>query len=164
MNNEIVNYNPTRATLLQMRCDPVTFPRLNTIPKETAIEQMSLIVQQAFLYRGQEMNPDNIHFIAAAVIEEILTERQFGSDNLSMAEIQVIVKKAVLSGEMYGVSVATIYKAVTDYAKGEGHLHQVEADNQAREQRKEELKKSIIAPMLQAYAGEFIRNTKNTKQ
>jgi hypothetical protein len=81
-----------------------------------------------------------------------------------MAEIQVIVKKAVLSGEMYGVSVATIYKAVTDYAKGEGHLHQVEADNQAREHRKEELKKSIIAPMLQAYAGEFIRNTKNTKQ
>lgn len=118
----LVNYNPGRASLLEMRADAERFPRLKTFTREQAVFEMSKIVSQAFLYRGQAADPTNIKFISAALVNELMDDRQYGLSSLSLAEIQVVVKRAVLGGsEMFGISVASLYKVILDFAKGEGH-------------------------------------------
>lgn len=124
-NPALVDYNPERASLEDMRRDPSRFPRIKALPREMVIFEMSKIVSQAFLYRGQTADPTNIQFIAAALTHELLSDQQYNAGCLSLAEIQVIVKRAVLGGsEMFGISVASLYKVIIDYAKGEGHYLQ----------------------------------------
>lgn len=126
MSNEIVNYNPGQASLLEMRADFNRFPRIKTMPREQVVMGMAKIVSQAFLYRGQAADPTNIQFISSALVQELLEDDKFGSGNLSLAEIQVVVKRAVLGGsELFGISVASLYKVIIEFVKGEGHLNQV---------------------------------------
>ena len=47
-------------------------------------------------------------------------------------EIRRAVRRAVLETEMYGVSVATLYKALVDYARGEGTAARNTIDAQTR--------------------------------
>ena len=164
MSNEIANYNPGQASLLEMRADATRFPRINTMSREQAVSGLIRIVSQAFLYRGQAADPVNVQFISNALLNELLEDDKYGAGYLSLAEIQVVVKRAVLGGsEMFGISVASLYKVIMEFVKGEGHLNQ----QQVLEQRKKEtewiLKESALAPMLKAYAGEFIRNNKINK-
>lgn len=168
MNNEIttqssalVNYNPGNATLLEMRADSVRFPRLNSMHVEQAILGMSKIVSQAFLYRGQAADPTNIRFISSTLVQELLADDRYGASNISLAEIQVVVKRAVLGGqEMFGVSVASLYKVIMDFVKGEGHVNQVKVNEDYKRQEESRILTSSVAPMLKAYTGEFIRNHK----
>ena len=44
MSNEIVNYNPGRASLLEMRADATRFPRINTMSREQAVSGLIRIV------------------------------------------------------------------------------------------------------------------------
>ena len=48
------------------------------------------------------------------------TDSHFGLKYISFAEIRRAVRNACLFSEMYGVSVRTIYRAIVEYAKGEG--------------------------------------------
>ena len=154
MSNEIVNYNPKGATLLEMRSDSTRFPRLKSMPREQAVDGMTRIVSQAFLYRGQAADATNIQFISSALVDELL-EDENGAKNLSLAEIQVVVKRAVLNTDMFGISVSSLYKVIIAFVKGEGRENQSRVDNNRR-----------VNPnpggmaMLQAAAGEFIRNHK----
>ena len=162
MSNEIVNYNPERATLLEMRADSTRFPRIKTIPREQAVMGMAKIVSQAFLYRGQAADLTNIQFISSALVDELLEDDKYGAGYLSLAEIQVVVKRAVLGGsEMFGISVASLYKVIMEFVKGEGHRNQQQVLEQRQKETERILKESALAPMLQAYTGEFIRNHKN---
>ena len=171
MNNELttthpalVNYNPGSASLLEMRSDPTRFPRLKTIPREQAVFEMSKIVSQAFLYRGQAADPTNIQFISAALVGEILDDKVFGLSSLSLAEIQVVVKRAVLGGsEMFGISVASLYKVIMEFAKGEGHLNQKKVEDRKREMEDKAFRESPVSAMLQAATGEFIKEHKIRK-
>lgn len=136
MNNELttthpalVNYNPGQASLFEMRADSSKFPRLYSMQREVVTFEMSKIVSQAFLYKGQAADPNNIKFIASALVTEIFDDRQFSLSSLSLAEIQVVVKRAVLSEEMFGISVATLYRAIVEFAKGEGHINQKKVDD-----------------------------------
>ena len=85
---------------------------------------------------------------------------KLGTRNISFAEISRIVKRSVLQDEMYGISVASLYKVIIEYIKGEGHrLHQQVAEMR-RKREEREIKNSVIAPMLQAYAGELLKHSK----
>lgn len=160
MNNELVNYNPGNATLLEMRADPNRFPRLKSMTTEQAVMGMARIVSQAFLYRGQAADPTNIQFISSALVHELLGDDRYSTSSLSLAEIQVVVKRAVLGGsEMFGISVASLYKVIMDYVKGEGHNYQRRIDGIRRAQEIRD-ESSGVSVMLQAATGEFIRNHK----
>lgn len=164
MSNEIVNYNPGRASLLEMRADATRFPRINTMSREQAVSGLIRIVSQAFLYRGQAADPVNVQFISNALLNELLEDDKYGAGYLSLAEIQVIVKRAILGGsEMFGISVASLYKVIMEFVKGEGHLNQQQVLEQRKKETERILKESALAPMLKAYAGEFIRNNKINK-
>ncbi len=155
MSNEIVNYNPQGVTLLEMRADSERFPRIKNMPREQAVSGMTRIVSQAFLYRGQAEDPANVQFIATALVEELLADES-GAYNLSLAEIQVVVKRAVLNTDMFGISVSSLYKVIIAFVKGEGRVNQTKVNALRR-----------VNPnpggmaMLQAAAGEFARNHKS---
>lgn len=161
MNNELttqssalVNYNPGNASLLEMRADSDRFPRIKTMPREQAVLGMSKIVTQAYLYRGQAADPTNIQFISSALVQELLEDTN-GAYNLSLAEIQVIVKRAVLNTDMMGINVSSLYKVIIAFVKGEGRENQSRVDAL----RRGKPNPGGIA-MLQAATGEFIRNHK----
>ena len=162
MSNEIANYNPGQASLLEMRADATRFPRINTMSREQAVSGLIRIVSQAFLYRGQAADPVNVQFISNALLNELLEDDKYGAGYLSLAEIQVVVKRAVLGeSEMCGISVASLYKVIMEFVKGEGHRNQQQVLEQRQKETERILKESALAPMLQAYTGEFIRNHKN---
>ena len=164
MSNEIANYNPGQASLLEMRADETRFPRIKTMSREQAVSGLIRIVSQAFLYRGQAADPVNVQFISNALLNELLEDDKYGAGYLSLAEIQVIVKRAVLGGsEMFGISVASLYKVIMEFVKGEGHLNQQQVLEQRKKETERILKESALAPMLKAYTGEFIRNNKINK-
>ena len=164
MSNEIANYNPGQASLLEMRADETRFPRIKTMSREQAVSGLIRIVSQAFLYRGQAADPVNVQFISNALLNELLDDDKYGAGYLSLAEIQVVVKRAVLGGsEMFGISVASLYKVIMEFVKGEGHRNQQQVLEQRQKETERILKESALAPMLQAYTGEFIRNHKINK-
>ena len=154
-NSALVNYNPGNATLLEMRADSTRFPRIKTMPREQVVDGMTRIVSQAFLYRGQAADATNIQFISSALVQELLEDDKFGAYNLSLAEIQVIVKRAVLNKDMFGISVSSLYKEITSFVKGEGRENQSRVDAL----RRAKPNPGGVA-MLQAATGEFIRNHK----
>lgn len=131
MNNEVIIpqepatlavYN-RRVDLVEVRRDAVTFPRISATPKEEAVKKMIALVYAAFLYRGQEIVPEKVRFIASALVDEILADPHFGLPTISWMEIGMVIRRAVLGGakELYGVSVASLYSALVEYAKTEGH-------------------------------------------
>lgn len=153
--NSLVNYNPGRASLLEMRADSDRFPRIKTMPRERVVDGLTRIVSQAFLYRGQAADPTNIQFISSSLADELLDDNN-GAFNLSLAEIQVIVKRAVLNTDMMGINVSSLYKVIIAFVKGEGRENQSRVDALRRVKPN-----SGGMAMLQAYTGEFIRNHKS---
>ncbi len=168
MNNEITTTNgqlmtsaSNQVSLLEMRMDAKRFPRIGAFPREQAVFEMSKIVSQAFLYRGQAADPKNIQFISCALVDELQSDLdKLGTRHISFAEISRVVKRAVLQEDMYGISVASLYKVIIEYIKGEGHRLQQEVSERKRKSEQEQIKNSVIAPMLQAYAGELLKHSK----
>ena len=143
---------PTHATPLEMRKDAERFPRLHTIPRDTAAAMMEEIVLSAAIYRGQHPSPEDVRFMAGALVDELMEETRFGLKYISFAEIRRAVRTAVLETEMYGVNVASLYRAIVAYARGEGQTAR-EALTRAQQQR-------TAAPQvaIDAAAAAMIRN------
>lgn len=168
MNNDMTTTNgqmmtpaSNQVSLLEMRMDEKRFPRIGAFPREQAVFEMSKIVSQAFLYKGQAADPKNIQFISCALVDELQSDLdKLGTRHISFAEISRVVKRAVLQEDMYGISVASLYKVIIEYIKGEGHRLQQEVSERKRKSEQEQIKNSVIAPMLQAYAGELLKNSK----
>lgn len=118
----LVQYNP-KVDLVEIRRHPELYPRIKTTPDEEAVNKMTTMVYAAFLYRGQDATTTTIRFIANALVAEIKADTKFGLGSLSWEEIGRTIRLAVLGGgkEMYGVSVASLYAALVEYAKTEGH-------------------------------------------
>lgn len=165
MNNEITTTNgqlmtpaSNQVSLLEMRMDAKKFPRIGAFPREQAVFEVSKIVSQAFLYKGQAADPKNIKFISCALVDELQSDLdRLGTKYLSFGEISRVVKRAVLQDEMYGISVASLYKVIIEYIKGEGRMLQQKVMERKRKSEQEQIKNSVISPMLQTYAGEFIK-------
>lgn len=168
MNNEMTTTNgqvmtpaSNQVSLLEMRMDAKRFPRIGAFPREQAVFEMSKIVSQAFLYKGQAADPKNIQFISCALVDELQSDLdRLGTKHISFGEISRVVKRAVLQDDMYGISVASLYKVIIEYIKGEGHRLQQEVSERKRKSEQEQIKNSVIAPMLQAYAGQLLKNSK----
>lgn len=158
MSNEITT-QVQQPSLLDIRMDSKRYPRICRIPKDEATKAMVKIVSQAFLYRGQTADPNIIGFTASALVDELLQEEKYRAKFLSMEEIAIVIRKAVLETDIY-ISVSSLYKAVIEYCKGEGTRLQNEASKIRRQKEEDTLRQSVIAPMLQAYTGELIKNTK----
>lgn len=125
----LVQYNG-RLDLVEVRSNPEKFPRIKSTPREEAVSRMLRMVYGAFLYRGQEPTPEMVKFIAGALVDEIVRDVHYGMGELSWVEIGMVIRRAVLGGarDMYGVSVASLFSALVDYVKAEGH----EADRRAK--------------------------------
>ena len=156
MNEFIV---PTgQATLVDIRTDSKTFPRLHTYDRAEAVGQMNIILLMAFQYRGQQADAYTINQMSNSLIELLLEdEYSLGMKYLTFEEIKRIVRKAALGQgkEMYGISVSSIFQALADYCKGEGKM----ASQQARVilEQKRELARAIVAPMIDSYANTLIK-------
>lgn len=158
----LATYNPNQASLMQMREDTERFPRLKAMPREQAVMGISKIVSQAFLYRGQAADPTNIQFISSALVQELLEDDKYGAAYITLGEIQVVVKRAVLGdSEMFGISVASLYKIIMEYVRGEGHMIQKQVEEARRAARKKALDSTGVNPMILASAGKFVKNQKN---
>lgn len=150
--------NPN-ATPVDFRRDSKTYPRIVSYPREQAVVEMSKIVMNAFLYKGQQADPTNIQFISCSLVDELQSDQdRIGTKFISFAEIARAVKKAVLGGsDMFGLNVASFYKVITEYIKTEGYMAEKEIVRQKRLAEQEALKKSIVAPMMKVYAGALKR-------
>ena len=101
MNNEMTTTSSqlmtpasSQASLLDMRADAKRFPRIGTFSREQAVLEMSKIVSQAFLYKGQAADPTNIQFISCSLVDELQADLdKLGTRNISFAEISRIVKR-----------------------------------------------------------------------
>lgn len=143
----------SQATLLEMRKDSTKYPRVGSVTRDAAIVEMTKIVSQAFLYKGQTADPTNIQFIACALVDELQSDLDhLGTKYISFAEISRIVKRSILQDEMYGISVASLYKVIIEYIKGEGHRLDKEVDRCYVSPSTE--------PMINAYAGMMKTNSK----
>ena len=130
MNSELIKenaptlaqYNP-RVDLLEVRRNAQQYPRIGATDFEKAVITIRPMVYAAFLYRGQEVTKDTLGFISVALVQEIMNDTTYGLKQLSWLEVGMIIRRAVLGGgkELYGVSVASLYSALVDYAKNEGH-------------------------------------------
>ena len=160
-NNQLVTPASNQVSLLDIRKDAKRFPRLHSYSREQAVSEMSKIVSQAFLYKGQAADPTNIQFISCSLVDELQADLdRLGTRFLSFAEISRIVKRAVLQDEMYGISVASLYKVIVEYVKGEGLKLQQQVKEEQNKVQHEYIKNSVVAPMLQAYAGQLLKNSK----
>ena len=160
-NGQLMTPASNQVSLLEMRMDAKRFPRIGAFPREQAVFEMSKIVSQAFLYKGQAADPKNIQFISCALVDELQSDLdRLGTKHISFGEISRVVKRAVLQDDMYGISVASLYKVIIEYIKGEGHRLQQEVSERKRKSEQEQIKNSVIAPMLQAYAGELLKHSK----
>ena len=160
-NNQLMTPASNQVSLLDIRKDATRFPRLHSYSREQAVTEMSKIVSQAFLYKGQAADPTNIQFISCSLVDELQADLdRLGTRFLSFAEISRIVKRAVLQDEMYGISVASLYKVIVEYVKGEGLKLQQQVKEEQNKVQHEYIKNSVVAPMLQAYAGQLLKNSK----
>ena len=148
------------ANLMQMRANPDLFPRLKTFPREQAVFEMSKIVTQAFLYKGQAADQTSIQFISSSLVDELMADDKFHAGSISFGEIQSVVKKAVLGSDMFGISVSSLYRVIIDYVKGEGHLIQKRIDDMRKAEEARQIQNSPVSVMIQATAAEIARKNK----
>lgn len=155
MSSNITTYDPANATLLQMRADPVNFPRLKTIDKVAAYAEMRTIVTQAFAYKGNNPDATQINFISCTLVDELLADTKWGAGNISLGEIRKVVKRAVLETDLPAISVATLYKVIMDYVKKEGN----ELDRQAKILAKQiQASTPAVQAMMDSYAGKMSKS------
>lgn len=142
---------------VQMRLDSARFPRLVSIRQDQAIRELSQIVTQAFLYRGQAADPQQVNFIATTLHQELMNEISGQAKFLSMTEISQVVKRAVLGEtELYGISVASLYRIIMDYVNGDGLQAQQEANRISRERRNQNLLDSPVGTRIKIEAAKMI--------
>lgn len=146
---------PIDATPLEMRTDTARFPRLHTIRREDAIGQMIEIVRAAAIYRGAKIEAAEVAAVAAALVDELNADTRYGLRFISFAEIRRAVRTACLETEMYGVNVASLYRAIVAYAKGEGQSAAAQAATQERNRRT-----SAPQTAINAAAATLIKNNR----
>lgn len=120
---------PSSVTFLDMRRDAQKYPRLASVPREVAASAMEQIVFRAFFNNaGTQLRDEDavarVQLIATELLDLLLEDYEaVGTKHLSFAEVSRVIRTASVSGkkEMYGVSVAGLYRAVCDYCLNEGH-------------------------------------------
>lgn len=160
MNEVTIYQQPQDVSLVDMRADSRRFPRLATIDQETAQHRLQSIVAMAYTYTGRQYQPADLTLVAHGLYTELmLDEDGVGTKNISVEEIGYAIRRTVLSTEMYGINVVSLYKAVRAYCVGEGHYAQQQANERRAAERKAQLKATPAGAMLESYAGQILLNT-----
>lgn len=141
-NAVVMHKEPASYDLVEVRSNPTRFPRIGTTPQGTAQIFMREVVITALMIKGLSLDNSAVDFIAANLLSEVMADdHRLGLRELSWYEAGRAVRKAATSGDMYGVSVATIFEAFVDYARGEGHeadlIYQTRKKAERAEARKE---------------------------
>jgi hypothetical protein len=123
------------TSLVNIRMDAQSYPRLHTYSQQEGIMQMTKMVFLAAAYRGYNVDKEQISFIATNLYRDLMEdEERLGTHNITFAEIGRIFKKA----ELYGLSVKGLYDAIIAYLKDEGHKAHKEAMRIQAEKHKAE--------------------------
>lgn len=161
MNNDKSIVPAGKNLELEIRRDSKKYPRLHQYDKEEAVRKMMDIVLNACLYTGRRADTGEVRFIASALYEELMEKNSYNTRCIAIEEVERAVKKAILGEkEMFGISVATLYKAVMEWVKGEGHMLDTQVRQLERDENEKALKESIIAGMVGENAQNLINNHK----
>lgn len=108
---------------MNYRRDAERYPRLASYQIAELYAKMREVVWAASLYRGQELSDTKIDFIAMTLCREIFADRKYGLHLLTFEEVGYAIRSAVLEEgrQMMGITVASLYGALVDYVRGEGH-------------------------------------------
>ena len=156
MNNELTT---TRTpSLLEIRMDSKTFPRLSAYTRDAAIVELARIITKAFLYRGNVSDPQQVSFIATSLYDELIREDTYGAANITLNEVSVVIRKAILEEDIF-ISVSTLYRAILNYCKGEGHLLQIQAN-----ERLKATPGGAVDTIINAYAGKLVKSNKTNSK
>lgn len=161
---KVMNEDWRNASLVDIRLNPEKFPRICRYPRESAMYHMSTLISQAMMLRGQEVEKNNVQFIAYNLLEEILSDKVFGCRYISFEELRRVIRAAVLQKEIF-INVASLYKEVLIYVKGEGML----ADKKAYKINEERGRVNVLEhPKIKALAtmvrGEILNKSQETKR
>lgn len=151
------------SSLVQIRLDAKKYPRIKNMSYGDVIKALAEIVGTAFMYSGRKSDGQDIAFIATSLYQELMTdEQELGMASLTIAEIGRCVKRSVMGQgqEMFGISVASLYKIIAEYCKGEGHLVCKEIEKMSLDQRMQELKQSAVGALIDAAAGQMVKSHK----
>lgn len=166
MNNVPAIIPAPAATLKEIRMDSARFPRLSSYRREEAIAHLVTLVTQALMYKGMEPDTNKVAFTAAALYEELMQDPDgIGTPALSFEEIRRVIRRSVLGQgtELYGINVSSLYKALADYAQGEGHRAQLEA-NEATAIARKRAGQEAMSAIIEKYAARLVENSNNTER
>lgn len=166
MSAEVTIYQqPSQAlNLVEIRQRSELYPRLCNYKPESAVNTLAGIVAMAFTYVGKEFAEEDLRVVASGLYADLMrNDDRAGTHAVTPDEIAYAVRKAILSNEpMYGINVASLYKAVRSYCLGEGHEAQLIADRRAKEERQKQLQASPLGAIQQAYTGQMTKNLKSS--
>lgn len=161
MANEIMKAPTGRDTLVEIRLHPETYPRLCRLQTEFAVEGLKKIYCMAVMYRGQDIDAAKADFTARTLLSELLEEDKFGAKYLTLEEIRRAVKNAVLNdAEVYGINVASLYKIIMSYVKGEGHAANDEACAIKKAQDRAAAENKAADTMIAIYSSRMSKSIK----
>lgn len=108
-----------RATLIDIRKDAETYPRIKNYDHNALLREVMSLVMMVYQYRGQRPdNPQEIETMSRSLCAELLAD-EFGDETkeLTVEEIRRALRKAALGrgAEMYGINVRSLYDAIADY-------------------------------------------------
>ena len=112
-----------RASLLDIRRDPMSFPRIKDYAPEALLMELQSSILMVYQYRGQKPNSaDEIKVMARSLMAELLAD-DFGNDTreLSMEEIRRALRKVGLrqGSDMFGINVGSLYNAIQEFRNTE---------------------------------------------
>lgn len=123
-----------QTSLLEIRRDTQTFPRLKAYTQQDAVRMMTRMVFLAAAYRGYNVDKEQIAFIATTLYMDLMQdEERLGTDTITFAEIGRVFRKA----ELFGLSVKGLYDAIIAYIMTEGK----KAAEEARKAKAERMRK-----------------------
>ena len=158
---EMVAHTNEAASLADIREDSQKFPRIIHISRPYALRDLSVIISQALLYRGQDADADKVTFMASALLDELLAdELGLGLKFITLEEIRRVAKKAALDKDTFGISVATLYSAIVAYAKTTGAEAQREANQRKRNADARVLADSPVGTAMAAMAAKISKTHK----
>lgn len=123
-NTQVASVLAPQPTLLDIRRDKETYPRLHAMDETEALVKLGVVVGMAAQYRGQQIDPRTSAQMALSLYQELMADPDnHGLRYLTIEEITRVVKRALTGQtqrELYGVNVASLLSVLTDYAKTEG--------------------------------------------
>ena len=166
MANEITPYQaPVALDLVEIRSNSDYYPRLRNFSPESARGTLAQIVAMAYTYTGRRFDDNELRFVAASLYSELMADTdRCGCANITPQEIAHAIKQAIIADTMYGLNVASLYKAVRNYCLGEGQDAQRAANARKTEERRKALGSTPAGALLATYAGKLLESSNTTKK